>query len=100
VTGQPFLVKVELKDLDRGTNFASIELPEGVYFYSEKFPEVRNERKLEFAFQSIKSTQLPFVIHSDSKGEKEITLTFFDKEKKIITHKTIHIRFDAGGNPA
>jgi hypothetical protein len=93
--GQPFAVRVEMEELrGKGVDSATIELPSGVRFYSEQYPEIGQMNHLEVAVDdSNNRTHLPFVIQGDGRGVKQITLRFFDKDKHQVAVRKLSIRF-------
>jgi hypothetical protein len=95
LTGKPFVVRLELEQLRREhVDYASIELPAGVYFHSDKYPDIKTQNRLEVAVAELGDLEkLPFVIRSDDGGTKQITISLFDKNKKLISEKKLGIIF-------
>lgn len=94
-TNQPVMVKVELKKMSElQVEFAEIELPEGVYFYSSKFPEIRSQRKVRVAANVILSDELPLVIKSEVKGKQTIKVQFLNQSGSKVGEKSILIKFN------
>jgi hypothetical protein len=95
VVHQPYVVRVEMAELQTEVIAgAEISLPDGVYFYSEAFPDLKEKRVLDLAWNaSLKKPVLPFVINGDHKGLKEVKVKFFDKERKVVAERTLRIEF-------
>jgi hypothetical protein len=94
-SGQPVLVKVELQNLNVTTvAYAEIELPEGVHFYSGKYPEMNGKRSLTLAWDSsFDQGKLPFVVKSDEAGSRKIHIFLKDGNNRVVGEKFVQIRF-------
>jgi hypothetical protein len=94
--GVPLAVKIEVNELKNSQiAFAEIVLPDGVMFYSQKFPEFREKRSLTLDWEiAVKNGHLPFVIEGGSAGRKVIVVRFFDLENKLIAEKSLKISFE------
>jgi hypothetical protein len=91
---KPHVVRVEIKDLESELLAgAEISLPEGVSFYSEAFPELKEKRTLELAWEKGQKPFIPFVIQGDQTGIKEIKVKFLDSNRSVIAEKILKVRF-------
>jgi hypothetical protein len=95
VVNQPYVVRVEIAELQTELIAgAEIALPDGVFFYSENYPELKEKRNLELAWNgNLKQSVLPFVINGDHKGLKEVKVRFFNSDKKVIAERILKIDF-------
>lgn len=95
VVNQPYVVRVEMTELKTELIAgAEISLPDGVYFYSESYPELKEKRSLDLAWNgSLERPVLPFVIHGEHKGRKEVKVKFFDRERNIVAERALRIEF-------
>jgi hypothetical protein len=95
VVNQPYVVRVEMAELQTELIAgAEIELPDGVYFYSEAYPELKEKRNLDLAWNgNLNKPVLPFVINGEHKGIKEVKVKFFDRERKVIAERALKIAF-------
>ena len=93
--GTPHVVRVELENLDKAlVANAEIVLPDGVFFYSESFPGIRDRRELKFAWADGKSPHnLPFVIKSDSPGVHLVRVLFRDGNGAVVGERVLKIEF-------
>jgi len=91
----PFVVRVDVEELKAyQIARAEIELPHGVFFYSQKYPEIQDQRSLALAWNAeINNTQLPFIIRSSETGSKIVTVRFFDFEGRIVATRELKINF-------
>jgi hypothetical protein len=93
--GEPYMVYVPLTgdwrpQLDR----VEISLPEGMKFYSKKFPGIQEKRTLTLSLNSLRDSQnLPFAITSEIKGKHAVSLRFFDQNGKVLEERSLNIRF-------
>jgi hypothetical protein len=94
IVNQPFVVRVELKALQKSAvASAMIELPDGVFFEIPRFPELRKERMLALRWSAIKdSAELPFVLSSSSAGLKRVRVSFRDEKGEVISERIFQIR--------
>jgi len=95
VVNQPYVVRVEMAELQTELIAgAEIALPDGVTFFSENYPELKEKRTLELAWNGqLKTPVLPFVINGGHKGVKEVKVRFFGSDKKVIAEKILKIDF-------
>lgn len=92
---QHVLVKVEVKQIkDLKVAYAEIELPEGVAFYSDRYPEMNSQRILTLGWSpSPAKSHLPFIIQSSTPGTKTIRVKFFDESRTLVIEKSLKISF-------
>lgn len=96
---KPTVVKMDLKDLKMGTSHAQVELSDGVHFYSQKFPEIKNKNQLDFDWknQSAPST-LPIVVRSEAGGNQFVRVKFFNDQDQLVSERVLKIQFQAAGD--
>jgi hypothetical protein len=95
VVNQPYVVKVEMAELQTELIAgAEIALPDGVTFFSENYPELKEKRNLELAWNgNLKQSVLPFVINGGRKGLKEVKVRFFGADRKVVAERVLKIDF-------
>lgn len=93
---QAVAIRVELaKPAEGEIAFAQVDLPEGLRFYSQRHPELQNQKQLQIAWDSIKDKKfLPFVVMADHTGIQIVTVSFYDSENALVAKKTLRIRFN------
>ena len=63
--------------------FAMIELPAGVYFYSERYPDLEGLRTVTLAWNdTMDVSHLPVVVQAKEAGAKKIYDQFYDMLQK------------------
>jgi hypothetical protein len=89
------LVRVEIERLQtEGVRFAEVELPAGVSFYSERYPDLKDKRTLTVALSpDMDISHLPVVIQSGSEGSKKIKIRFLNEGQATVREREITIRF-------
>ncbi len=100
---QPIELQIDLKEARSSKiAYALVELPDGVQFYSKKFPEVGNKKSLKFnlAKKIDKFDYYSIVVHSNSVGLKKIKVHFFDSESKLISVRDMDVQFMTNGESA
>lgn len=71
-----------------------IILPDGVQFYSEKFPQLNELSQLSLAVNEQMSLKgLPIVVKGQTEGVKRLTIHFYNAKHELIQTKTITIDF-------
>ncbi|HLE10358.1 MAG: hypothetical protein A2504_04325 [Bdellovibrionales bacterium RIFOXYD12_FULL_39_22] len=92
----PLAVKVEIGELKKANvAYAEIVLPDGVVFYSKKFPELNKESSLVLDWEvAVRNGHLPFIIEGIGEGNKVIVLKFYDLSNRLIAEKTLKVSFD------
>lgn len=92
---QPVAVRLEVKEISH-EEVAQIEiqLPEGVAFYSEKYPELKTQRTLAMNWTPNGTDSLPFIIQADRAGVMAVKVRFYNGAHQVIQEKEIHIRFE------
>jgi hypothetical protein len=95
--GDRVLVRVEVEQLqNQGVRFAEVELPAGVYFYSERYPELKEKRSVVLAWNDqMDVSNLPVVIQGQATGSKQIKIRFQDSEHRTVKERQVTIRFSA-----
>jgi len=91
------LVRVEVAEL-RGSAiaYAEIELPDDVTFYSEKYPNLHEERALRLAWlERYEKDALPIVVRSSTPGLKRVKLRFLDQNETVLEERQLEIDFQA-----
>jgi len=92
--GQPFVVRIELKNLNQ-TQIAKarIQLPEGVFFDLEDYPELKNTRTLTLRWSHLRNEEIfPFVLSARETGLKTVRVDFLDENSGIIAERIFHIQ--------
>ncbi len=95
---RPLLIRVEIpteQDLSKSeaTFFAMVELPEGMEFYSGRFPEIRNQRSLRVDLASLSEKDFPVLVKGTSLGKREVTVRFFDQSQRQIAVQKVKLWF-------
>jgi hypothetical protein len=92
---QPVAVKVEMHELKMAeVAQVEIELPEGVQFFSLKYPDLQSHRKLSLAWNpTLDSASLPFVIQSSLVGKRAVKVRFLNGKNELVTERTLEIEF-------
>lgn len=98
--GSPYVVRIEMAELDpRKIAQAEIILPEGVHFFSEKYPEIREKRQLSLQWNGqFEQAHFPFVITGKRDGTKKVKVRFYGEDRKLIMEKDLNIRFRQAQN--
>lgn len=80
---------------DRPVAQIEIDLPEGVYFYSENHPQFNtaNHLKMEWAKLQTGARHFPFIIRAQEGGDKTVSVRFLDENKSLLTEKQIRLNF-------
>ncbi len=89
---KPHVVMVKVQELP-SLAAAEIELPEGVYFYSESIPGLKERRELKLAWAPGAKPYLPFVVTGDSEGMRQVTVRLRDSDGKVLEERKIEILF-------
>lgn len=95
---KPVVVRIEtqqLREMDSEIVLAQVDLPEGVFFESKKYPQLSLERSLRLNVAlDTKQAYLPVLIRSEHKGVKTIQVKFLDKDQKVVSVKMVPIEFE------
>ena len=76
--------------------YAEIELPDDVTFYSEKYPDLHEERGLRLAWlERYEKDALPIVVRSSTPGLKRVELRFLDQNGTVLEERQLEIDFRA-----
>lgn len=94
IAGKATLVQVEVSDFrSEGVAYAEVVLPDGVVFYSKKYPNLVTQRKLKVQWQETLAN-LPFVIRGDETGKHYIKVRFFDTSGAVVAEREVGIEFE------
>lgn len=91
------LIRVEVEEL-RGSTiaYAEVELLDDVTFYSEKYPELADERELRLAWlDRYEEDSLPIVVRASTPGLKRVKLRFLDQDETVLEERQLEIDFRA-----
>ena len=91
------LIRVEVEEL-RGSAiaYAEVELPDDVTFYSEKYPELTEEREIRLAWlDRYEKDSLPIVVRASTPGLKRVKLRFLDQNETVLEERQLEIDFRA-----
>lgn len=96
VAQKPTVVKMDLKDLKIAASRAQVELSEGVRFYSQRFPDIKNKNQIDIDWknQSAPST-LPIVVRSETGGNQYVHVKFFNDQDQLVSERVLKIQFQA-----
>lgn len=90
---KPQSLKVSLDNSSNAViEYIRIEMPLGVYFYSEMSPEIR-EKKVFVIYPDKDSKEVPVLIKSEDTGIKELKVTFHDLNGQQVAEKIIKLKF-------
>lgn len=100
IMGVPILMEVSLRSADSyEIAMTEIQLPPGVTFYSQIYPELNKQKKLQVPTKLTGTQyQLPVVIRSQIEGAKEILVRFMDANGRLVEEKKINIYFKKNKN--
>jgi hypothetical protein len=92
------LIRVEVEKLQgQGVKFAEVELPPGVTFYSERYPELKDLRSVTLAWnEKMDVSRLPVVIQSSETGSKKIRIRFLGSDHSLVKEQQVTIKFAKG----
>jgi hypothetical protein len=92
--GETFVVRIELKEPERlEVARAKIELPEGVFFDIDDHAELRDEKVLTLTWPKGQAlSSLPILLSSSDTGNKQIAVSFFDEEGKLLSKRVLKVR--------
>jgi hypothetical protein len=63
------------------TEYALVELPEGLAFYSDKFPEVASRKSLMIPRAVMENAEsIPLTLKGSRKGDQRVFVTYYDSE--------------------
>ena len=95
---RPYVIHVSFSEQEVGlVAAAEVILPKGVYFHSDKNPQVRDIRKLRLPVgaQMDGRTRLPFVVVADKEnGVKKIQVRLFDNNNNLIKENFIKVNLN------
>jgi hypothetical protein len=97
---QPFVVRIELKDLNQDKIAkARIELPEGVYFDIEQYPELKDQKTLTLHWTKRDSEVFPFVLSATEAGVKTVKVKFFNDRDDVVAERIFNLKLKGGAKP-
>lgn len=75
--------------------YAEIELDNGVEFYSQSFPEISEQVRLNVDWNKIVANNyiLPIVVKGMEPGTKVVRVKFMDENQNMVDEKVVPIRF-------
>lgn len=91
------LIRVEVEELQESAiAYAEVELPDDVTFYSEKYPELTEEREIRLAWlERYEKDSLPIVVRASTPGLKRVKLRFLDQNETVLEERQLEIDFRA-----
>jgi hypothetical protein len=98
--GKPYLIRVDVRELDPDeVAYAEIEIKgESAQFKSKAFEQLAEVKKITVNGEIFKNKQyLPIVVEGIKKGKSEVSVNFFDKNKKLLSSRVVDLSF-AGGS--
>jgi len=96
---KPTVVKMDLNDLKLGTSHAQVELSDGVHFYSQKFPELRNRNQLDIDWTNQAAPEsLPIVVRAEAGGNQFVRVKFFNDQDQLVSERVLKIQFQASSS--
>lgn len=88
-------LKIHSNHALKGLYKAEVHLPKGVYFYSERFPEIAQLTSLKLYMNDIdanESISIPLV--GLKPGLKKVSVNYFDSGNNLLESKSLEIDFD------
>jgi len=97
---QPFAVRIELKKLPTDQiKLVKIELPQGVEFYVEKYPQIREQHSLSLRWtKEMNRSVLPIVLRGAEQGKKIIRVRFLDEDNNVIAERALSVNLSQKGS--
>jgi hypothetical protein len=91
---QPFVVRIELKDLNQDKIAkARIELPAGVHFDIEQYPELKDQKTLTLHWtKQDASSVFPFVLSATEAGVKTVKVKFFNDRDDVVAERVFNLK--------
>jgi hypothetical protein len=99
VTQQAYVIHIEFNESDKAmVAEAEIELPQDVHFVS-KNKTIAQERKLRLPVEvrALGRGKLPFVVASDSSGEKAIKVRLLNEKDELVREQVLKLKFAKQG---
>jgi len=99
--GTPQAIRLNLES-DGEWAIAEVEivLPNGVKFFSKRFPEMENHKSFRLAFKDIKKFKtIPFVVQVFETGQRTLLIRIYDSNGELKKTEELKINF-AGGDHA
>lgn len=93
LTQTPMVIKVELKDLRTSVVHARIVLSKGLHFYSEKFPQLSSQDRLELEWETPGAPAiLPIVVQAESAGSEMVNVKLFNAQDQVVAERIFQIQ--------
>src|SRR5687768_8150976 len=94
---RPVVVRIEteaLKVLHADVTRAVVELPEGVYFESKKYPELASKRTVNLNLLAMgDQPYLPVLVRGKATGVKTLTVKFINADEEIVAERSVPVNF-------
>lgn len=97
---QAYVIHIDFNQSDKEQVVrAEVELPSDVHFASSN-NTIREERKLKLpvAVKSLGKGKLPFVVTSDSSGEKQIKVRLLNENDELVREQILKLKFAKQGS--
>ncbi len=102
-THENLSVQIDIQDLQQElmanqVKYARIDLPDGVEFVSERFPEIKHRRSLvvKWSNENLPS-EIPFLVKGTQTGSKILTVHFFGEGDRKVSTRKMKVRFHGAG---
>ncbi len=98
--GSHVMVRMDFQNMGKSSDIikGEIELPNGVEFYSQQFPEIKDQRKLEFDAEGVFAQgQFPFLVRTTEKGVQEIKVKFYNSQNQVVAERSYKINVKGEG---
>jgi len=100
---QPFVVRIEMKTLNQEKIAkARIELPPGVHFDIEDYPELKAQAQLTLHWTKQEAGGVfPFVLSATEAGAKTVKVKFFDDNDVLVAERVFRLKLKSAksGDP-
>lgn len=95
VTKQAYVIHIDFNQADQQQVVrAEVELPDNVHFVSsDKTLKPEKKMSLPITIKSLGRGKLPFVVASDSSGEKEIIVSLFNENEELVRKQVLKFKF-------
>lgn len=91
---RPFVVRIELKSLNQDKIAkAKIELPPGVHFDLEDYPDLKDQSELTLHWTRQEGAGVfPFVLSATEPGSKTVRVKFFDEHDGLVAERVFQLK--------
>lgn len=86
-------IRLDLSAESEQVAYVEVTLPNGVEFYSKRFPELASQRMLTLPKPQGAGESLPIVVLSNQAGIKDVTVKFLGSDKQILAVRKLKIKF-------